>query len=581
MESSSHGYRVSRWLWCAFGLAVWITVGLVGAWGVRRAWRQAQVDEFRRSVEAVAALAGYRQWSQPWESDPAWQELEGQLGIDLVPLAALGEGSREPSSGQVHWLLSPSGQLHATVTVPLAAPTAGVGAIRGTRVISDRRADWFWWTLWTAVGMTIAALARVSIRRVQMESPWVPTELGPWREWAESIADRQPQDGLPILQHSDSPLAVRLNMLAAQYNARQEEREHAAARLQLVFGHLSEGVLAVDSQGRVIMMNSVLREQLGLGSEEFYQRPLVEVVRIPRVVDLLEHVLKTKQGNDQTVEVGTRYLRLLAAPLPQEDGEAGVLLTAIDVSATQRSELARREFIAGASHELKTPLAAIRAYTETLQAIHQEDPEAAQRFLGNILVQADRMDRLVTGMLQLARAESGALKLKLERIDAVAAIRPCLEGAIGLAQTKGIAIDAKLPSTQLLLRTDRDALQTIASNLLSNAVRYTPAGGQIELELFQEQQQVVLRVSDTGIGIAEADRERIFERFYRVQKDRSQDTGGTGLGLAIVKQLVQVLDGSVEVSGRKGEGTCFEIRLPGVGFTQSSSKSGGQSAQSR
>lgn len=566
-------------------------MGLVGAWGVRRAWRQAQVDEFRRSVEAVAALAPYRQWSQPWESDPAWQQLEGQLGIDLVPLAALGQSShgssrelsREPSSGRVNWLLSPSGQWHATVSVPLAVPTAGVGAIRGTRAISDRRADWFWWTLWTVVGATVAALAWLSTRRAQAESPWVPTELGPWRDWAESTAERQPRDGLPILQHSDSPLAMRLNMLAAQYNARLEELEHSAARSQSVLGHLSEGVLAVDSHGRVIMINSVLRQQLGLGSEEFYQRRLVEVVRIPRVVELLDHVLKTQQANDQMVEVGSgpRYLRLLAAPLPQEDGEAGVLLTAIDVSATQRSELARREFIAGASHELKTPLAAIRAYTETLQTIHQEDPEAAQRFLNNILVQADRMDRLVSGMLQLARAESGALKLKLERIDAVAAIRPCLEGAIGLAQTKGIAIHVKLPSTQLLLLTDRDALQTIASNLLSNAVRYTPAGGQIELELFQQQQQVVLRVSDTGIGIAEADRERIFERFYRVQKDRSQDTGGTGLGLAIVKQLVQVLDGSVEVTGRKGEGTCFEIRLPGVGFTQSSSKSGGQSAQSR
>jgi signal transduction histidine kinase len=137
-------------------------------------------------------------------------------------------------------------------------------------------------------------------------------------------------------------------------------------------------------------------------------------------------------------------------------------------------------------------------------------------------------------------------------------------------------------------------------------VRYTPAGGQIDVELFWDQspreeprldrdetepaagdlrpadrQQVVLRVSDTGIGIAEADRERIFERFYRVQKDRSQDTGGTGLGLAIVKQLVQVLEGSITVSSRKGQGTCFEIRLPGVGFTQSSSKPSGQSAQIR
>lgn len=572
-----------RWLWLASGLAIWFAGGLLGAWGVRTAWRQAQVNEFRRSVVAVAALAPYRRWSQPWESDPAWTQLEQQLSMDLVPLAASASPPRLRRDDEIHWFPSPKGQWHATITVPLANTTAGIDAIRGTRAFDDRRVEWYWWSLWTVLAAIVGTVVRVRLRRTGTESATWPAEFEPWLEFAELAPKGAREQGLPVLHRESSSLAMRLNAIAVQYNARLEKLQHAYTRLQLVFEHLSEGVLAVDNHGRVIMINSVLRRQLELGSEEFYRRPLVEVVRIPRVVDLLEHVLKTNEPSDQLVEIGadTRYLRLLAAPLPQEDGRSGVLLTAIDVSASQRSELARREFIAGASHELKTPLAAIRAYTETLQVIHQEDPEAAQRFLRNILMQADRMDRLVSGMLQLARAESGALKLKLERIDTVATIRPCLEGAIGLAQAKGVTVHAKFPETQLWLRTDRDALQTIASNLLSNAVRYTPGGGQIDVELFEEEQYVVLRVSDTGIGIAESDRERIFERFYRVQKDRSQDTGGTGLGLAIVKQLVQVLEGSVEVSSRKGKGTCFEIRLPGVGFTQSSSKASGQSAQSR
>ncbi len=187
------------------------------------------------------------------------------------------------------------------------------------------------------------------------------------------------------------------------------------------------------------------------------------------------------------------------------------------MSSAQRSELARREFVTGASHELKTPLAAIRAYTETLQSIGQEDPQTSERFLEKILDQADRMDRLVNSMLQLARAESGNLKLKVQPIDAALAIKSCLEAAAGMAQAKGIVFESQLPEQRTQVMADRDALQTIASNLLSNAIRYTPAGGRVCLELLVEESQehgrvVCLRVSDTGIGIAAADQTRIFER---------------------------------------------------------------------
>ncbi len=151
-----------------------------------------------------------------------------------------------------------------------------------------------------------------------------------------------------------------------------------------------------------------------------------------------------------------------------------------------------------------------------------------------------------------------------------------------MAQSKNIHFQSRLPEQRTLVMADRDALQTIASNLLSNAIRYTPAGGEVVLELSDQQDGMVcLRVSDTGIGIASADQARIFERFYRVQKDRSVDSGGTGLGLAIVKQLTQVLDGQVKVISQPGAGTRFEIRIPAVGFTQSSSNADGQATVSR
>lgn len=531
----------------------------------------------------VAQLATYRPWTEPWESDAAWIDLERQLDVDLVPLAGNIHPDTAGKQPDVTWVLSPSGHWRATVTIPLPRNVDGqaIRAVRGTRFFSSFPVSAVWWSAWTTLNLLVGFGTLIDWRS-RLPQP-IHSELQEWLSSANKSSE--PAKRLPLLPHPTSPLAAQLNELSQQFNSSVESSQRRLARLELVLGNLNEGVLAVDSLGRVIMANPILRKQLGLASEEFVRRPLVEVLRVPRIVEVLEHVLKTGQASEQTIEVGTggRHLRLLVTYLPLDDGRSGALLTAIDVSSTQRSELARREFIAAASHELKTPLAAIRAYTETLQTIAQSDPDTAQRFLHNILTQADRMDRLVTGMLQLARAESGTMKMKIERIDAVAAIKPCIEAVVGMAQAKNIAVQASIPDAQLLMMADRDAFQTIASNLLSNAVRYTPSGGRIEVELqcltdsgdtnlpkLPEKAHICLRVCDNGIGIAEADRERIFERFYRVQKDRALESGGTGLGLAIVKQLTEVLSGSVQVTSSKGAGTCFEIRLPAVGFTKSS-----------
>lgn len=537
-------------LWVALGL--WLGLGLVGNWCLGAAWRSSQVAQFTRTIEAVAGLIEVKQWREPWENDPDWIRLEERLEADLVPLPHLAETKPAPTDSKQSqspaastWLRTPTGAWRATVTVPLKDARSRFGGLRATRTFAASGGGWVWWLAWSALGVAAALLAMT--RR------------------------QEPFDALPAAASGEPAWPIRAD-------ARLASLEQAAGRLEQVLDHLNEGVLAVDDQGRVVLINRILRSQLELGSDDVALRPLVEVVRLPRVVELFEHVLSTGQSSEQTLEVGSapRFLRLAATSLPLVAERPGVLLTATDVSSTQRSELARREFVTGASHELKTPLAAIRAYTETLQAIGQDDPEATERFLTNILTQADRMDRLVTGMLQLARAESGNLKLRLQRIDAAAALQPCLTAALAMAHAKDIAIDARIPSDQVLLMADRDAFQTIASNLLSNAVRYTAAGGRIDVDLARDGDHVVLRVRDTGIGISEADQRRVFERFFRVQKDRATDTGGTGLGLAIVKQLAEALDGSIELTSRKGEGTCFEIRLPAVGFTQSSSKTGGQ-----
>ena len=535
-----------RWGWAMTVLLLWAALGAIGHALIAWSWRTAQVREFERTVQAVAYLAGQQSWKQPWESDPKWQEIEQQLDVDLVPLI-------DGQAHQVTWMKTPGGDWRASVTVPVANASTGTAFIRGTRIYDDHGIDRVWWLTWSALN-SILLCAIWFIRRRQRKQLAIQRESQALWQATHAKADES----------------------AALARARQQ--------LANVMDNLREGVMSLDANLRIEMINKNLCEQLELGgSQNLVGRRLLEVVRVPAVVDMVDHSARSLSATEQTIEVGTaaRYLHILVVPIQAGDEPLRLLVTATDVSSAQRSELARREFITGASHELKTPLAAIRAYTETLQSIGQEDPETTERFLEKILDQADRMDRLVNSMLQLARAESGNLKLKVQPIDAVLAIKHCLEAAAGMAQTKGLQFECHLPEQRMMVMADRDALQTIASNLLSNAVRYTPGGGKVLLDLWEdadsnESRWVCLRVSDTGIGIALADQPRIFERFYRVQKDRAVDSGGTGLGLAIVKQLTQVLGGSVQVISHPGVGTRFEIRLPAVGFTQSSSNAGGQ-----
>ncbi len=537
-------YNWQQLSWGCAVLLIWGGLGGLGHGLIAWSWRSAQVGEFEHTVLAVATLAAEHPWQQPWESDPAWRELEKSLDVDLVPLPA---GNAQP----VTWIRTPAGHYRASLTVPLTNSVSETKFIRGTRVYDDHGIDTIWWLIWSSLNLIWVGTMLVFSYRLRRRLNEERAELAAWSQ-SQTLTQTAPGSS----DFAQSPVSL--------------------------LEELREGVLLIDRSNHIQIINSTLCDQLDINANEsLVGRQLLEVVRVPAVVELIEHCSTTRKSSQHTIEVGAtpRYLHLLATPIVHDEQDVSILLTAIDVSSAQRSELARREFVAGASHELKTPLAAIRAYTETLQSLAGEDPAASERFLQKILDQADRMDRLVNSMLQLARAESGTLKLNIQPIDVELALKSCVEAAAGMAEAKGLIFESHLPQQRTLVLADRDALQTIASNLLSNAIRYTPSQGQVALDVFEEPtspqgQCICLRVSDTGIGIPTSDQARIFERFYRVQKDRALDSGGTGLGLAIVKQLTQVLDGSVKVISRPGEGTRFEIRLPAVGFTQSSSNVG-------
>ena len=231
----------------------------------------------------------------------------------------------------------------------------------------------------------------------------------------------------------------------------------------------------------------------------------------------------------------------------------------------RRLENLRHEFVANVSHELKTPLSSIKAYSETLLDGALDDKRNNERFVQQISEQAERLYQLILDLLSLARIESGSQTFEIETVSAGDVVDDCVARHEEAAAAKGISLTTEPPPAPFELQADEEGVHQMLSNLLSNAINYTPDGGRVTVRWRSEGEEGVIEVADTGIGIAEEDQARVFERFYRVDKARSRELGGTGLGLAIVKHLAHSFAGEVEVESRLGEGSTFRVRLPLAG----------------
>jgi two-component system phosphate regulon sensor histidine kinase PhoR len=356
-------------------------------------------------------------------------------------------------------------------------------------------------------------------------------------------------------------------------------------RTTRVLNSMLEGVVAVDRSLRILAANPAARDLLAMSAEPVPGRLLVELVRFPKLTSMVEQTLKSQRKLEGDVEVGSsnrRYLRIRLLPLPGDRGPIGVLITVSDETRLKRLEGMRRDFIANVSHELKTPLAAIKAYAETLLLGAIEDQEKNVQFVERISQQAERLDGLIRDMLQLARVQSGNLPLNSQEFAVMPALATCVESHRVIGEAKGVRVllapvDAEVPgnaglpsntglggSAELIVRGDYEAFITIMNNVIGNAVRYTDAGGQVNVSVQANEPWVSVMVRDTGIGIASEDHDRIFERFYRVDKARTPERGGTGLGLAIVKHLVKASGGEIRLKSELGVGSTFEVLFPGA-----------------
>ncbi len=324
---------------------------------------------------------------------------------------------------------------------------------------------------------------------------------------------------------------------------------------------MREGVLLVDRDGMVALINPALREMLFLGDDDVGKPPseAIDDAELHELVELAREKSEGAQGEIEVEGIKPRRLLVRAEPLPVEPG--GVVVVFHDVTDLRRLETLRRDFVANASHELRTPVTSIRSAAETLAGMPPTDAEAQQRFLGIIERNAERLQRLVEDLLDLSKIESRELELTREPVD----LRITADRVVSLladrASRNRTALHVTIAADHPMALADSRALEQILENLLENSIKYCPNAG-VTVRATAEEHDVVLVVEDSGPGIEKRHLERLFERFYRVDTGRSRQLGGTGLGLAIVKHLAEAMGGSVKVDSTVGKGTRFTVRLP-------------------
>jgi len=380
-------------------------------------------------------------------------------------------------------------------------------------------------------------------------------------EYAQRVADAS-SDEVGVL-------ASAFNRMAGELQERLQTITEDRSKLLTILGGMVEGVVAVDVEQRVVHLNAAAGRILGVEPAQSLGRPIWEVTRVLQVSEAVESALggSSEVVSELRLEVGSqeRIVELHGAPLQNgHGGLVGAVLVLHDVSALRRLETVRQDFVANVSHELKTPITAIRGLIDTI--VDDEDmPEATRaQFLKKIQNQALRLSRLVSDLLTLARLEAAEGVLETESVDLGSLVRRSAGTFRGDAEVQGVRLAVEVPDATVRAEGDNEALELMLNNLLDNALKYTPRGGRVWVRLRVEADAAVIEVQDTGIGIAGEHHARVFERFYRVDKARSRELGGTGLGLSIVKHICKAHYATILLESALGSGSLFRVRLPFV-----------------
>jgi two-component system phosphate regulon sensor histidine kinase PhoR len=351
--------------------------------------------------------------------------------------------------------------------------------------------------------------------------------------------------------------------MAEQLRAEVSHLAEEQGRLAAVLENMADGVLITDEAGRVRLINPAAAWILGVQEARALGFSFAQVVRHHQLIELWERCREQDAEQVEVVEFSRHGLFLQVIVTPFQEAEVrGYLVILQDLTRIRRLETVRRDFISNISHELRTPLAGLKALVETLRDGALEDPPAAERFLNRMDVEVDTMTQMVQELLELSRVESGQVPLRLVPTPVADLLLVPIDRLRPQAERAEVEVTIILPPLLPEVLADAERVQQVVTNLVHNAIKFTPAGGTIMVSVEMPEDEVVVSVSDTGVGIRSEDVPRIFERFYKV--DRARSGRGTGLGLAIAKHVVQGHGGRIWVESVEGQGSTFYFTLPAV-----------------
>jgi two-component system phosphate regulon sensor histidine kinase PhoR len=568
-------------LTCALGLAALFTAQAERVWLIARG--DGQLGRIARL--AVAELpACHGDW-------PACADALGHtLDLRVTLIAADGrvvgdsEVSRERLSALENHASRPEvraaldghaghgTRLSASIGVELlytAVPVVGVPGVAVLRLAEPlARVGRFdaalWRALWLAAALVLLLaaavtywlLGRTTRRIVDLER--VARRIGAGE--TEVRARALPTDEI-------GRLGAALNDMAGELRSRLGSLQRERDQRELVLAHIGDGVALLDADGTVAHANASLAAVLGLALPPDSGTRFEDVVRVPELADLLSAARSGGSTVERDLRLWSPHERLVrATATPLAGDERAVLLVLRDQSEAERLDRVRRDFVANVSHEVKTPLTSVRGYAETLLEGGLEDPEHREGFVRVIRDQATRLQELVDDLLSLSELERPEARLRVERFDLRALAERQIAALADRAAHAGLVLEL-LPGEPEWVEGDRARIEQVLANLLDNALKYTERGG-VTVTLEGDATHVSCTVQDTGTGIPAEDLDRIFERFYRVDKARSREKGGTGLGLSIVKHIMALHEGRVSVESAPGEGSRFRFTIPRIARTR-------------
>ncbi len=367
----------------------------------------------------------------------------------------------------------------------------------------------------------------------------------------DSSADIKSSDEIGILSDTFDEMSGRLATTLRQV---EEERN----KLGTLFQHMADGMVAFDDQGRLLEFNPAAEGMLGRKLEP----TLCYTDVFPDVQVRQEDVAQDGKSIEIDFAAGPRFLKIYFAPIRLGTDNKGLMAVLHDFTEQRKLDDSRREFVANVSHELRTPLTNVRGYAETLMSVEDIDRDTQLRFLGVISSEADRMTRIVKDLLTLTRLDYNRMEMHMEPMDLRELGQKAAQAMEGQATGQGLTLTCSLPDALPPVVGDAERIQQVIINIITNAIKYNKPQGSIAITGGTEGQQVFLRVEDTGIGVPKEDMKRLFERFYRVDKARSRESGGTGLGLAIAKQIVESHGGHIGFDSEYGKGSVVTLYLP-------------------